>query len=318
MTLPPDFKPDPDLDLVLEREVDVPPDRVWAAWTQPEQLKRWFAPAPYTTPECEIDLRPGGSFAPSCVLPEGEEMAGDGCFLEVVETVGWCGRLRWARGSGPTSSRTSPSRRSSPSSPRRRARYTAVAMHSDQAACAQHADMGFHEGWGAASTSSSPSREDVTARRRPGRTTRTGSVPRGSEGGGRAGQPGLGAPASGELEGSMGRDGPMSVTTTRPEAELHRHGPPLARAGWLAKGAVFVIMGVLALQAAFGESARPDPHGALEAVAGQGAERRCSSPSPSASPSTAWDGSWRRRSSPVPTRRRAIASGPSAAHSSTA
>ena len=23
-------------------------------------------------------------------------------------------------------------------------------MHSDQAACAQHADMGFHEGWGAA------------------------------------------------------------------------------------------------------------------------------------------------------------------------
>ena len=69
----------------------------------------------------------------------------------------------------------------------------------------------------------------------------------------------------------MGRDGPMSVTTTRPEAELHRHGPPLARAGWLAKGAVFVIMGVLALQVAFGESARPDPHGALEAVAGQGA-----------------------------------------------
>ena len=29
-------QPDPRLDLVLERALDVPPEGVWAAWTQPD------------------------------------------------------------------------------------------------------------------------------------------------------------------------------------------------------------------------------------------------------------------------------------------
>jgi uncharacterized protein YndB with AHSA1/START domain len=54
---------DPTLDLELVREVDVPPELVWKAWTTPELLTQWFAPKPYETPLCEIDLRPGGSSA---------------------------------------------------------------------------------------------------------------------------------------------------------------------------------------------------------------------------------------------------------------
>ena len=34
------------LDLVLERTIDAPIDLVWAAYTNPEHLKRWFAPRP--------------------------------------------------------------------------------------------------------------------------------------------------------------------------------------------------------------------------------------------------------------------------------
>ena len=30
-------QPDPELDLVMERVIDVPPALVWAAWTQPER-----------------------------------------------------------------------------------------------------------------------------------------------------------------------------------------------------------------------------------------------------------------------------------------
>lgn len=36
----PSFKINPELDLILERIVDVPHELVWAAWTQPEQLKQ--------------------------------------------------------------------------------------------------------------------------------------------------------------------------------------------------------------------------------------------------------------------------------------
>ena len=81
MTIP---VPSPDLDLQLEREVDVPPEPVWAAWTQPDQLVKWFTPAPWTTTECEIDLRPGGLFRTLMRSPEGEDFPNVGCYLEVV------------------------------------------------------------------------------------------------------------------------------------------------------------------------------------------------------------------------------------------
>ena len=41
-------------DLRIERTLDAPRDLVWKAWTDPEHIKRWWAPRPYQTPECEI------------------------------------------------------------------------------------------------------------------------------------------------------------------------------------------------------------------------------------------------------------------------
>ena len=55
---------DPDLDLVLERVIDVPADLVWKVWTTPEHLVHWFVPKPWTVTACEMDLRPGGVFRP--------------------------------------------------------------------------------------------------------------------------------------------------------------------------------------------------------------------------------------------------------------
>ena len=45
--------PNPKLDLVLTRVVDVPRDLVWRAWTVPEHLMPWFAPKPWTATDCE-------------------------------------------------------------------------------------------------------------------------------------------------------------------------------------------------------------------------------------------------------------------------
>src|SRR3569833_3957899 len=82
---------DPALDLVLERVVDVPRELVWKAWTTPDHLKKWFTPRPWTTPECEIYLRPGGIFRMVMRGPEGEQHTNLGCYLEVVENE----RLVW-------------------------------------------------------------------------------------------------------------------------------------------------------------------------------------------------------------------------------
>ena len=66
-------QPDPRLDLVFERIVDVPQELVWKAWTTPEHLKTLVYPSPWKTIDCEIDLRPGGLFRTVMRSPEGQE-----------------------------------------------------------------------------------------------------------------------------------------------------------------------------------------------------------------------------------------------------
>jgi uncharacterized protein YndB with AHSA1/START domain len=44
------------------RTIDAPPAEVFRAWTDPEQIRRWWGPGEFTCPEAEVDLRPGGSY----------------------------------------------------------------------------------------------------------------------------------------------------------------------------------------------------------------------------------------------------------------
>ena len=143
--------PDPSRDLVLERVVDVPPSLVWAAWTQPDHLKRWFAPAPFSTPECEIDLRPGGMFRTVMRSPEGEEFDNVGCYLEVVENERLVFTSVLGPGFRPTVDGDLPfTAVISMEAAGEGTRYTALAMHGDAETAKRHDEMGFQEGWGAA------------------------------------------------------------------------------------------------------------------------------------------------------------------------
>jgi len=139
--------PDPKLDLVLERIVDVPRELVWAAWTTPQHLKKWFTPLPWTTVDCEIDLRPGGIFRTVMRSPEGEEFPNLGCYLDVVTNE----RLVWTNALAPG---YRPAAQPSSCVPFfftaviSLTKYTGLVMHSDEQHTQQHAAMGFHDGWG--------------------------------------------------------------------------------------------------------------------------------------------------------------------------
>ena len=95
------FDINPTLDLVLEREIDVPQELVWRAWTQPEHVKQWFAPTPWTVSECKIDLQPGGQFYTVMRSPEGQAFPSAGCFLEIVPTRSLCSPTPSLRATGP-------------------------------------------------------------------------------------------------------------------------------------------------------------------------------------------------------------------------
>ncbi|MCZ7583839.1 MAG: SRPBCC family protein [Deltaproteobacteria bacterium] len=149
MTTSPLFVPDPKLDLVLERVIDVPRDLVWAAWTQPEHIVKWFTPAPWQTTDCEIDLRPGGIFRTTMRSPEGRDFPNIGCFLEVVQQERLVFTDALLPGYRPSEKpfmtaivALQPEGTGT--------RYTAIAIHRDEAARKQHEDMGFYDGWGKA------------------------------------------------------------------------------------------------------------------------------------------------------------------------
>lgn len=150
---------DPRLDLLLERVVDVPVEKVWAAWTIPEQLMRWFTPAPWSTVACELDLRPGGRFHTVMRSPDGQEFPNTGCFLEVIEYR----KLIWTSVLEPG---YRPAKLSAVSEldcadlaftavlslepVDGGTRYSALALHRDESDRKRHEDMGFHDGWGKA------------------------------------------------------------------------------------------------------------------------------------------------------------------------
>jgi uncharacterized protein YndB with AHSA1/START domain len=146
-------KLDPRLDLLLERIVDVPPKLVWTAWTRPEHVKKWFTPAPWTTVDCEIDLRPGGIFRFVMRSPEGQEFTHVACYLEVIENQKLVWTLALEPGYRPSSRRSDvPSFTAvialEPHG--KGTRYTALAMHKDEDDRRKHDEMGFRDGWGKA------------------------------------------------------------------------------------------------------------------------------------------------------------------------
>jgi uncharacterized protein YndB with AHSA1/START domain len=144
---------DPTRDIMLERIVPVSPQQVWAAWTRPEHITQWFTPAPWTTPEAEVDLRPGGTFRTRMCSPEGDCVDNSGCFLEIVEDR----RLVWTGALGPGFRPNDFSGGGFPFTAEITleptdggTKYTARVMHSTEAHNTAHAEMGFLEGWGAA------------------------------------------------------------------------------------------------------------------------------------------------------------------------
>jgi uncharacterized protein YndB with AHSA1/START domain len=74
-------------DLVVTRFIDFPIELVWQAWTDPEQIKRWWGPKYYSSPTCKIDLRVGGKFFFCMRAPQaqgGQDMYSAGVYEEIM------------------------------------------------------------------------------------------------------------------------------------------------------------------------------------------------------------------------------------------
>jgi uncharacterized protein YndB with AHSA1/START domain len=134
-------------DLVLTRLIDAPREAVYRCWTEPQLIKQWFAPKPFTTPFAETDVRPGGASLITMRSPESQDMPNAGVYLEVVPNEKLVFTDAYTRAWEPSEN---------PfftvvltfEEEGGKTRYTAIARHWSEETRKQHEEMGFHQGWG--------------------------------------------------------------------------------------------------------------------------------------------------------------------------
>lgn len=139
-----------EFELVLERVFDAPPEKVFRAWTDPDLLKQWFVPKPWSLASVDQDVRAGGRANIVMADPEGNEYPNEGVFLEVVPNRKIVTTDAFTEGWVPSGKPFMAAETLFEPAPGGKTKYTARAMHWNAESKAEHEKMGFHEGWGAA------------------------------------------------------------------------------------------------------------------------------------------------------------------------
>lgn len=143
-----DAMPNPERDLVLTRVIDAPRDKVYRAWTEPELLKQWFAPAPYTTPVAELDVRTGGNNFIVMRDPAGNDMPLPGVYLEIVPNERIVATNAYSKAWEPSDKPFMTMVLTFEDAGAGKTKYTALVRHWTAADREAHEKMGFHQGWG--------------------------------------------------------------------------------------------------------------------------------------------------------------------------
>jgi uncharacterized protein YndB with AHSA1/START domain len=133
-------------ELVLVRVINAPPEKLFRAWTEPDLLKQWFTPKPWTVSAAELDVRPGGKNLVVMRSPEGQEFPNRGVYLEVARNR----RLvltdayidAWTPSEKPFMTATITFDAEGNGT-----KYTARVLHWSIADREAHEKMGFHQGW---------------------------------------------------------------------------------------------------------------------------------------------------------------------------
>jgi uncharacterized protein YndB with AHSA1/START domain len=70
--------------VTITRVVDAPRDLVFALWTEPKHMARWWGPHGFTNPRCELDVRVGGAIRIDMQAPGGTVYPMTGTFREIT------------------------------------------------------------------------------------------------------------------------------------------------------------------------------------------------------------------------------------------
>ena len=84
-----------ELALHMKRVLPAPRSVVFNAFTDPDELAKWWGPSGFTIPSVEVDLRVGGSYRIAMQPPDGDLFYLSGQFLEVDPPARLVYTFRW-------------------------------------------------------------------------------------------------------------------------------------------------------------------------------------------------------------------------------
>jgi uncharacterized protein YndB with AHSA1/START domain len=139
-----------DRELVINRIINAPREKIYRAWTEPELLKQWFTPRPWTTSVVETDVRPGGASLIVMRGPDGNEFPNRGVYLEVVPNERLVFTDAYTEAWEPATKPFMTVVLTFEDAGAGKTNYTARVLHWTSADREAHEKMGFHAGWGKA------------------------------------------------------------------------------------------------------------------------------------------------------------------------
>lgn len=86
--------------ITFVRTLDAPRALVWAAWTEPKRLQRWWGPQGFSAPRVALDPRPGGAFDVDMQAPDGTVFPVNAVVREFVPPERFSFSA-WVHGEGP-------------------------------------------------------------------------------------------------------------------------------------------------------------------------------------------------------------------------
>jgi uncharacterized protein YndB with AHSA1/START domain len=139
-----------DRELVINRVLNAPREKLYRCWTTPELITQWFTPPPYKTVRAVMDVRPGGASCITMRSPEGQEFPNCGIYLEVVPNERLVFTDAFTSAWEPSEKPFMTGILTFEDAGNGRTHYTARVRHWSVADREAHEKMGFKEGWGIA------------------------------------------------------------------------------------------------------------------------------------------------------------------------
>ncbi len=139
-----------DRELVLQRVLNAPREKLWRCWTEPALIVQWFTPPPFKTVRAEISLRAGGASNITMQSPDGQEFPNRGVYLEVVPNERLVFTDAFVSAWAPSDKPFMTGILTFEDAGEGKTLYTARVRHWTVADREAHEKMGFHQGWGIA------------------------------------------------------------------------------------------------------------------------------------------------------------------------